>query len=507
MFFGGFRRLTPIQEATIPHILKGENVIVCSPTATGKTEAVIAPLIERLIPQKTNALILLYIAPTRALLNNLLVRLDLGFKKCGFKAIVRTGDKPYLPKNPFQVLFTTPESLDSLLCRQKKIWRHIQAIVIDEIHFLDNTYRGDQLRILLRRLLKEHLKTTPQFAALSATLYNPEEVGKRYFSPVHVIQTGSPRLLKFYLFKDWDKIINTLKRKKWHKAIIFCNRRKDVEELYSELSQYWPKERLLMHHGSLSRRLRQETEVLLRQWRWGICICTSTLEIGIDIGDFDVAICYHPPPIPSAFQQRIGRASRQKEYQVAIGFYEEETEAECFNLYASLAHKGIVESMNYLPDFSVVVQQIFSILFAHPAGLKLEQLFYLLSPLAPEEIIEKIIIHLSEKSWIEQIGKNFRASEKLMNMGEKGLIHSNIPNTKEFKVIEATTQKSIGEITTQATKGHRFILAGKVWEVINIKGKNLFVRLVAHKPTIKVFHKRFSRGAFTHFLPPELTEA
>ncbi|CAD7780883.1 MAG: ATP-dependent RNA helicase DeaD [Candidatus Methanoperedenaceae archaeon GB50] len=221
VFFGGFRRLTPIQEATIPHILKGENVIVCSPTATGKTEAVIAPLIERLIPQKTNALILLYIAPTRALLNNLLVRLDLGFKKCGFKAIVRTGDKPYLPKNPFQVLFTTPESLDSLLCRQKKIWRHIQAIVIDEIHFLDNTYRGDQLRILLRRLLKEHLKTTPQFAALSATLYNPEEVGKRYFSPVQVIQTGQPRLLKFYLFKDWDKIINLLKKKSGTRPLYF----------------------------------------------------------------------------------------------------------------------------------------------------------------------------------------------------------------------------------------------------------------------------------------------
>ncbi len=505
-FFARFGTLTPVQTAVIPVLLSGENVIVCSPTATGKTEAVVAPLIERLIPEINKNLILLYIAPTKALLNNLLERLKLPLEKCGFKAIVRTGDKPYLPKGTFHLLFITPESFDSLLCRQKDIWQSIKAIVIDEIHFLDNTYRGDQLRVLLKRLL-EKLKEIPQFAALSATLFDPKAVATRYFYPVKVIEVGQPRSLKFFLSNNWAQIINFLKENKWLKAIIFCNRRKDVESLYLELSRYWPKDRILTHHASLSYRIRKETEQLLRQWRWGLCICTSTLEIGIDIGDFDVAICYHPPPTPSAFQQRIGRASRQKDFIAAIGFYENEAEAECFNIYAGLAVQGMVEPIEYIPDLSVIVQQTFSMLFAQPSGIMRENLFSLLSPLASFEIIEKILIHLLDTAWIEERRGKFFASEKLMNLGERGVIHSNIPQSREFRVIEMSTQKYIGEINLEASEGNRFILGGKLWEIQKIKGKNLFVQLVTGTPTLNAFRKRFSHGAFTRFLPKELQMA
>ena len=112
IFFSQFFRLTPVQKAAIPPILEGKNVIVCSPTASGKTEAVVAPLIERLIEQfkieEGGNLSLLYLAPTRALLNNLYERLKMPLKKCGLNALLRTGDKSYLPKKSFQVLFTTP---------------------------------------------------------------------------------------------------------------------------------------------------------------------------------------------------------------------------------------------------------------------------------------------------------------------------------------------------------------------------------------------------------------
>jgi len=502
-FFAKFGLLTPVQRETIPLILSGENVIVCSPTATGKTEAVMAPLVEKLLPFKKNEFILLYLAPTKALLNNLLERLRLPLEKCGFKSILRTGDRSYLPKGPFHILFTTPESLDSLLCRHKDIWSFLRAIVIDEIHFLDNTYRGDQLRILLKRLL-EITKDTPQFTALSATLFDPKDVAKRYFYPVKVVKIGEPRPLKFYLSNSWNKIINFLKENRWLKAIIFCNRRKDVENLYLEISRYWPKERILIHHASLSYRLRKETEQLLRQWHWGLCICTSTLEIGIDIGDFDVAICYHPPPTPSSFQQRIGRASRQKDFLAAIGFYENEAEAECFNIYAKLATKGMVEPIEYLPDLSVVVQQTFSILFAYPYGVQKEKLFFLLSPLAPNDILERIFIHLLDTGWIEEKNERFFASERLMNLGERGGIHSNIPQSREFRVIDINTQKHIGEITIEASKGSRFVLGGKIWEIKDIKRKNLFVQLVNDTPILSAFRKRFSQGAFTRFLPKEL---
>lgn len=510
VFFSHFFRLTPVQEAAIPPILEGKNVIICSPTASGKTEAVIAPLVERLIEQskteKEEGPSLLYLAPTRALLNNLYERLNMPLARCGLKTLLRTGDKPYLPKTPFQVLFTTPESLDSLLCRHLSLWKNIKAIIIDEIHFLDHTYRGDQLRILIRRLLKEHLPCPPQFAALSATLSDPKGLAKRYFKPVEVVQVGKPRPLKFYLSQDWAEIIGLLRKNKWHKAIIFCNRRRDVENLYLTLSHYWPKDRIITHHGSLSRRLREETEALLRRWRWGLCISTSTLEIGIDIGDFDAAICYHLPPTPSAFQQRIGRASRRQDYLVTIGFYKDETEAKYFKLYASLARQGMVEDAPYVPDLSVIVQQTFSLLFAHPSGLKKDVLSDLLAPLASEDIIEEILVHLMETNWIEERTKKLFASEKLMNLGEKGLIHSNIPNEREFKVIEMNSNRHLGEVTTKASPGSCFVLGGKVWEIVRVKKQTLVVRLVTGTPTVSSFRRRLSRGAFTYLLPPHLTK-
>ena len=508
VFFSRFFQLTPIQKVAIPFILEGKNVIVCSPTASGKTEAVIAPLVERLIDQgKIKGLSLLYLAPTRALLNNLYNRLNMPLARCGLKALLRTGDRPYLPKTAFEVLFTTPESLDSLLCRHLSLWKDIKAIIIDEIHFLDNTYRGDQLRILMRRLLKEHLSSPPQFVALSATLSHPEKVARRYFEPVEVVQVGEPRPLKFYLSQDWAEVIAFLRKNRWHKAIIFCNRRRDVENLYLQLSHYWPKERILVHHGSLSRRLREETEALLRRWRWGLCICTSTLEIGIDIGDFDVAICYHLPPTPSAFQQRIGRASRRQDYLAAIGFYEDAIEANCFELYASLATKGMVEEIPYTPDPSVIVQQTFSLLFAHPSGLKKDFIFNILKPLASEDIIEEILLHLRETDWIEERNRKFFASERLMNLGEKGLIHSNIPNEREFKVIEMNSNRHLGEITTEASPGSCFVLGGKVWEIVKVKKHTLLVRLITGTPTVTAFHRRLSRGAFTYLLPAHLTKS
>lgn len=149
--FGG--KLTPIQIQTIPKILEGLNVVISSPTASGKTEAVMAPLAERFLVEHWHDLAVLYIVPTRALANDSLARIEGPLGDMGITCVLKHGDKPNLPSSALpNCLITTPESLDSLIARRSDIFTSLRAVVLDEIHLLDNTARGDQLRFLLRRL-------------------------------------------------------------------------------------------------------------------------------------------------------------------------------------------------------------------------------------------------------------------------------------------------------------------------------------------------------------------
>ena len=152
-FFGRFGRLLPIQIAAIPPILARRNVIISAPTAAGKTEAVVAPLAERLLADGAPSVGILYIAPTRALVNDVERRLAGPCATADLSVAVRTGDRRELRlKSQPHVLITTPESTDSMLCRIPQVFRDTRAIVLDEVHQLDGNYRGDQMRVLLRRL-------------------------------------------------------------------------------------------------------------------------------------------------------------------------------------------------------------------------------------------------------------------------------------------------------------------------------------------------------------------
>lgn len=502
-FFGRFGKLNEVQLASIPYLLSGENVIISSPTASGKTEAVFAPLVETF--QGSGAVMgphILYLAPTRALVNNIYYRLKDILMACGLRAAVRTGDRPeYSIKKPEQVLFTTPESLDSMLCRHPQIWKSLKAVVLDEIHLIDGGYRGDQLRVLLERLRLEHAAKPLQYAALSATLYDPNGTARRYFQPVTTIKFGAPRPLSLDLFSDLRELINFIRTEKLHKVLVFANSRRDVERLGAELKVLWPADRVLIHHGSLSRQVRESAERALREWRWGICVATTTLEIGIDIGDFDGVVCYQPPPTPSSFQQRIGRGCRRVEVIRALGYYADEGERFCFELYTDMARMGEIEPLDYEPDLSVVVQQIFSYLFCHPRGELEDSLGAFLRPLADRRQIETILSHLIDLDYIAHRRGRFYAAEKLMNLAERGLIHSNIPSPREYRVIDLDSGRPVGEIGLEAVPGTVFVLAGRVWETVAIKGLTLSAKAMARKPEFAHFRKKSRLGAFSHFLP------
>ena len=151
-FFARFGKLRPIQLAAIPEILKGSNVLITAPTAGGKTEAVAAPLCERLKAERWTGLSILLVTPTRALVNDLFHRLEKPCHDIGVALARKTGDHPLPEHSSEQFVITTPESLESLLTRNRERLARVRAIVMDEVHLLDGTPRGDQLRFILRRL-------------------------------------------------------------------------------------------------------------------------------------------------------------------------------------------------------------------------------------------------------------------------------------------------------------------------------------------------------------------
>src|SRR5690606_11301324 len=193
-FFGRFGNLRQVQIDAIPPIVAGKNVLVGAATASGKTEAVVAPLVERILAarHKEPEIRLLIISPTRALCNDLFRRLEGPIQTCRLQIDLKTGDSPTLNlKEPAQVLITTPESLDSMLSRRPQILQNVSAMMIDELHMMDNIARGDQLRCLLERLQRV-VKTPLQICAASATLSDAERIARRFLGPEAICISPPP---------------------------------------------------------------------------------------------------------------------------------------------------------------------------------------------------------------------------------------------------------------------------------------------------------------------------
>ncbi len=508
VFFGRFGRLLPIQEEAIPPLREGRDALLCAPTAAGKTEAAFAPLLERLIEDGARPGDTVYIAPTRALINDMDRRITGPCASLSIGVAVRTGDRRELKiARPPQVLLTTPESLDSLLCRAPRLFSGTRRVIADEIHQLDGNYRGDQLRVLLRRLA-DIAGQRPQTAALSATVADPEAVAARWLDRPAICRAGAPRPLDLHLCPSLEEAVALLRAAGRHKAVLFCNRRADVETLAADLAvrRLWPADAVFVHHGSLPRPHRERTERTLRERSWGLCVATMTLELGMDIGDISAVVLYGPPPTAAAFQQRIGRACRREGRIFLVGVAADAWEETLFRQYAAMAGQGEVESRGYAADLSVVVQQLFSILFAHPGGLDERRLLGWLAPLLAERpsAFAEIADHLEALEWLERRAGVYRASTRLMDLGERGVIHSNIPDSAECQVVDADTGEIVARAFLQTAPGAVVALSGRIWEIVSVQKNVALVRRSGPGPADTRFVPRGGQGAFRRFLPEHL---
>lgn len=503
-FFTRFGRLTPIQVETIPLVLDGKNVVVCSPTASGKTIAVLAPVAELHRVHRWPGLAVLYVVPTRALANDVYDRIHGPLADMGITVEIKHGDKPYLSKNLPGILVTTPESFDSLLCRRPRVFTHLQVVILDEIHFLDNTYRGDQLRVLLERL-GELVDDFPRVHLLSATLPDPAGLGGRYITtgPFEVVNRGQSREPALHLVDSHAAVKKLVRHHRWKKVLYFCNYRQSVERVARELRPVWEPYPVLAHHGNLSRAIREDAERTILSHPVAVIVATSTLEVGIDIGDIDLVVLAEIPWTLSSLVQRIGRGSR-REAVINVAAYAG-TPGEAENIKALFTHirHWADEVEPYAPDLSVVVQQVFSILFQKTRGVATGDLVPLLETLAPARVVRAILHHLGREGFVEYRGNRWYASEATMNEAEKGQIHSNIPDTRDLRVVAAASGREVGKIS--GNFDHLFLLAGRMWQVVG-RQKDAVVVVPAKKAgaTPPKFEVTRKRGKFHRYLPPDL---
>ncbi|MEM3341134.1 MAG: DEAD/DEAH box helicase [Thermoplasmata archaeon] len=502
-FFGKFGKVLESQIETIPRVLAGSNIVLVSPTASGKTEAIVAPVAELLKKNYTDSLLALYLVPTRALVNDVYHRICEALKEMGFHCVLKHGDKPYIPqKKAPNFLITTPESLDSLICRHPSLFQELKCVILDEIHLIDNTYRGDQIRVLLWRLMK--LAKTPfSIHLLSATLSFPQEVGARYVDQFEVIMYRKPRKINLYCINEIEKMKKLAVEKKWKKILCFCNSRREVEAFSEKIRGIWAPYPVYTHHSSLSKKEREETENGMRIDSMAICVATSSLEIGIDIGDIDLIAFNEIPYTLDSFLQRIGRGNRRKDYTDVLAITKTEEEEKILRSMVAAAVSGHIPVEEYTPHLSVAIQQIFSYLFQHcKTGVQIDVLYELLLVLCTKDIGKLIIDHLVKLEWIEIKNNSVFATERLMNLCENGKVHSNIQDSMIYRVIDISSGKEIGQVSLLPNE--IFVLAGKCWQVIRIKDNTILVKRCTDRGQLPVFRCHRALGAFHYLLPSEL---
>jgi len=495
VFFAQHGNFTRAQLAAAPLILDGIDTVLCAPTASGKTEAAIAPLIECHIPPNADAaLYILYITPTRALVNDLYERLRLPLSELRLRVGIRTGDRSTLNSGGSipHILITTPESLDSLMTTRPQSFNTLRAVIIDELHVFDGTVRGDQLHALLNRIRwvrayahQHHITTDSalQGVMLSATLPQPEVVGARYFPAAQAVTVGGGRAVQaeFLALPSGDSaplihLLREARNRGWRKVLLFCNTRAEVEGYAAAVRQSSQPfgEAIYVHYSNLSTQHRLETEDGFANAESALCFASSTLELGIDIGTIDHIILLGAPSEYGALMQRIGRGRRRANTVHVTCAYRTPLERVIFETL--LAMDGVPDRPLSPFRSSVVIQQIFSLIKQSPqASVRVQPLIALLHDMASQAQIEAILGELQAQSWLTSPRTDeFWAGSRLNSLVDRqGMpttslsLHSNIQSSGgiHLDVRDHQTGARLARVSGEAFTDGVLTLGGRTMQI------------------------------------------
>ena len=503
----GFEELTEIQKEAIPEILEEKNCLIIAPTGSGKTECATIPIFSKLKTRKVSKKIkALYITPLRALNRDVFKRIINYAENENLKIEIRHGDtsqanRKRIADNPPDILITTPETLVNLLSQKKHLdaLSDLEWVVIDEVHELLASERGSQLCLSLERL---QIKSKNQIhrIGLSATVGNPEEAGRflvgtdRKFQLIHDTSLRNYDVDVVFVDGIMDdvavKIIEYIKKEQiTSPVLLFTNSRGESERLSSILKQK-TSINVELHHGSLSRQVREETEDMLRDGKSGIVVCTSSLELGLDIGSVELVIHYGSPRQVSKFMQRIGR-SKHDRGDSARGLIITENADDEFEIQAIIErikegsieeqkiHHGSLDVLaHHLVGLSMQVGNV-----PIEAALKLTKLAYPFRDISLEEFFDvleilalrDLIIFNDDKTEYKKNTAFFATKYHFQNL-------STIPDILKFKVVDTIENKFIGTLDQRFVgdldKDQIFVLRGSQWRVLNIDEKSFKINVL-----------------------------
>jgi ATP-dependent helicase Lhr and Lhr-like helicase len=522
----GFLNASPIQQLSIPAILKGENVLLIAPTGTGKTLAAVLPVLdmflERRASEKTGGISILYVTPLRALNRDLLRRLEQMGRDLDIKIQVRHGDTPTSARSrqarsPPDMLITTPETLQSILVgrKMKEHLRAVRWVVVDEVHELATDERGVQLAVALERLL-ELTGAGFQRIGLSATIGEPEKIAQFLAGTgrqISILRSDEERGLEVSLgsvsasktdHEEAEKFglpDSTVARARKiqgliesHKStLVFTNTREHAEALASQLHALGTSN-VRVHHGSLSRELREEAEKMFQEGNLKALICTSSLELGIDVGSVDFIIQYTSPRETTRLVQRIGRSGHTLG-GTSRGIILTTSPDDILEsaVLISRAKAGRLERpIIHEKALDVLAHQIIGILLQQrritsEEILALVRRSYPFRELEPSEL-EDAIKQLDELRLIRKFGDN------LSPRNPKALLYyfenlSVIPDVQKYTVFDFFRKRRIGTldqdfVARRCASGTEFILHGQTWKVLSVDEEKLHVEVETAPPSL-----------------------
>jgi ATP-dependent Lhr-like helicase len=490
-----WKALRPIQAAAIEKIMSTDlNYILASQTASGKTEAAFLPVLS-LVNFQDPGVQVLYISPLIALINDQLSRVEamcVSFEIAVTKwhGEANKAAKERLLKCPEGIVLITPESLEAMFMNRpahvKHLFSHVKFIIIDEIHAFTGTDRGIQLQSILYRLRAFSTFST-RYIGLSATIgdYNAAKqlFGKPERTKVLVDKTGKEIELAIQYMKQEGSdlsqalLMDLYDKTKEHKVLIFPNSRGRAEEIAVKLLRLAEKKgghkNYFSHHSSVHKDVREYVERFAKEnVRYPFCIsCTSTLELGIDIGTVDKVVQVNSTHSIASLIQRVGRSGRKEGHKSELLLYATDE----WNLLQSLAcwllyQEGFIEppSIRQKP-YDILLHQLLSIVKS-TGGIALDALLNQLSGnpafagIGADDSID-IISHLVELDFLEKIQQELILGiegEKVVNRFD---FYSVFKTPDVLKVINAGN--TIGEIpfSPQIREDENILLAAKIWKI------------------------------------------
>lgn len=511
--------LRPIQDAALGPILEGANCVIEAPTAGGKTEAVLFPTLTRAAENPRDSVQVLYIAPLRALLNNLETRGEDYAQCCALHAFKWHGDvsqsrKVANLKTPPHLLMTTPESIEAILLR-KAGWRDffqaLDTVIIDEAHNFAGGDRGGHLLALLERL-EAGLGRPLQRIAVSATIGNPEAMcqwlmGTR--EPARRIQVPSAHVQKNdFLIHHFDgsgdtentpiseragmRLLKTLTGEiRGRRGITFVRSRSKAEDIAKAIQQYSAgRIKVRTHHSAISKFFREEAENLIQQaGEQGIetIISTSTLELGIDIGELDRVIQIGALSSPSAFLQRVGRTGRRP--GIPRHFRGMTQNAEDLLLLAATVSLGVEHKSESLRlrrrEFHLLAHQTLCMALQNH-GITPDQAWQVLSHAYPFSGIrrreyKRLIGHMCQQEFLREADDVLvpgLVAEKQYLTGSWRKLFAVFSTAPLYEVLEGRTQ--VGTLDTAFVESLEvpfyFTLAGQLWKAERVDLENHIIQ-------------------------------